>query len=81
MANASGTEVARHVIFQSAKKYAIHGNADAANVKNRAIDMFATKVRYFGPTYSKTEKNKYQLYRNVKIFNIKKIVLLIKCKR
>jgi len=44
------------VILQSARKYAIQGKMQAANVKKRAIDMFATKVRHFGPTYSSTEK-------------------------
>lgn len=28
---------------------------EAANVKNMAIDIFATNVLHFGPTYSKTE--------------------------
>lgn len=44
------------VILQSARKYAIQGKMQAANVKKSAIDMFATKVRHFGPTYSNTGK-------------------------
>ena len=53
-ASASGTDVATHNILQSAKKYAIHGNKHAAMVKNKAMDMLATNVRHFGPTYSNT---------------------------
>jgi hypothetical protein len=29
---------------------------DAANVKKIAMDMLATKVLHFGPTYSRTER-------------------------
>ena len=63
MANAKGAEVTIANNFQSAKYKAIHGSAQEAIVKKIAIDMFATNVRHFGPTYSSTEnKNKYLIH-------------------
>lgn len=49
-----GAEVTIARIFQSANAKAINGKADAAAVKKIAIDIFATNVRHFGPTYSRT---------------------------
>lgn len=49
-----GADVTMANSFQFAIKYAIQGKTHAAAVKNNAIDMFATNVRYLGPTYSRT---------------------------
>lgn len=49
-----GADVTIANSFQFAMKYAIQGKMHAAAVKNNAIDMFATNVRYLGPTYSRT---------------------------
>lgn len=54
IARPSGADVIMANIFQSATKYAIHGRAQEAAVKKIAIDMLATNVLYFGPTYSRT---------------------------
>lgn len=40
--------------FQLLIQRAINGIVHIPNVKNIAIDIFATNVRLFGPTYSKT---------------------------
>lgn len=61
IANASGNDVATTVYLQLARKYAIQGKIHAANVKNIAIDIFATNVRHFGPTYSRTKKKKKKI--------------------
>ena len=62
--------MAMQVILQSAKKYAIQGKMHAANVKNIAIDMFATNVLHFGPTYSNTEIKKKKKKKDVKVGGI-----------
>lgn len=54
MAINSGADVTMANICQLFNQSAIHGNAHDAHVKNNAIDMFATNVRYLGPTYSNT---------------------------
>lgn len=54
-AKSKGAEVAIHNILQSPKNQAIQGRILAANVKNNAIDMLATNVLHFGPTYSSTK--------------------------
>lgn len=53
-ANTKGTLVPIANVRQSLAHNANHGNKEAARVKNNAIDMFATNVRHFGPTYSRT---------------------------
>ena len=50
----NGADVTRHRVLQSATAIAIQGRMQAAKVKNIAMDMLATKVRHFGPTYSNT---------------------------
>lgn len=52
----NGIEVTRARVLQLAIYQASQGRAHVAIVKNIAIDMFATKVRHFGPTYSKTAR-------------------------
>lgn len=56
IARTKGTEVTMQSILQSATSNAIQGKMLAANVKKMAIDMLATKVLHFGPTYSNTSK-------------------------
>lgn len=75
-ANRSGTEVTTASHLQSAKNQAIHGNKQDANVKNKAIDMFATNVLHFGPTYSKT--NATMISNKINTILIKKILFKIK---
>lgn len=55
-ANSNGADVTIASSFQSSHQIAIQGKMEAANVKNKAMDMFATNVRHFGPTYSRTER-------------------------
>lgn len=57
-ARISGAEVTMDRILQSAINHAIHGKIQVAKVKKRAMDMLATKVLHFGPTYSNTIKQK-----------------------
>lgn len=54
IAKAKGTLVPIANVRQSSAHNANHGSNEAASVKNRAMDMFATNVRHFGPTYSRT---------------------------
>uniref|UniRef100_A0A1Y1LKW0 Uncharacterized protein n=1 Tax=Photinus pyralis TaxID=7054 RepID=A0A1Y1LKW0_PHOPY len=54
-AKAKGTDVTTQSILQSSKYHAIQGSTHEAQVKNIAIDIFATKVLHFGPTYSNTK--------------------------
>lgn len=54
IAKMHGVDVTIANIFQSAKYKAMNGKAVAAAVKKIAIDIFATNVLHFGPTYSKT---------------------------
>lgn len=53
-----GADVTKVNSCQFFKYNAIHGSMQAAIVKNIAIDIFATNVRHFGPTYSNTEQKK-----------------------
>ena len=50
----NGKAVTTLKILQSAIQYAIQGNKPAAAAKYIPKDIFATKVLYFGPTYSIT---------------------------
>lgn len=56
-ANIKGALVPKAKSLQSSAQIANQGKILAAKVKNRAIDILATKVRHFGPTYSKTGNN------------------------
>lgn len=58
MDRTKGTLIIKVYVLQSATPRAIHGSKQAAKVKYTPMDMFATKVLHFGPTYSKTENFK-----------------------
>lgn len=55
-----GALMPRAYLLQSSAHSAIQGSRLAPRVKKMAIDMFATNVRHFGPTYSRTVKNLLQ---------------------
>ena len=61
-ATIKGNDVIIENILQSATYKANHGSMTVAIVKKIAMDMFATKVRHFGPTYSKTRKFKKTIF-------------------
>lgn len=71
--SAKGAEVAIHKVLQSATYNANHGNMQVAAVKKIAIDMLATNVLHFGPTYSKTVKENYKFFRETGSLNLKVI--------
>lgn len=66
---AKGADVAKQSILQSPIYKANHGKIHVAAVKNNAIDIFATNVRHFGPTYSKTKISTLIIIDNNQIHN------------